>query len=48
MIPKDDQYDGLNVLGKVLMEIREEMKNGSDHRKWVEDQKVEKDKNLWP
>ena len=48
MIPRKNQYEGLNILGKVLTEIREEMKNSTDHKKWVEDQKIEKDNNLWP
>lgn len=40
MIQKNGKFEGLNTLGKALHQIREEMKNGSDFRKWVEDQKV--------
>lgn len=28
-------YDGLNTLGKILEDVRQEMKNGTDFKHWV-------------
>ena len=40
MIPRNGSYDGLNTLGKILTEVREEMKKGTDFVNWVNDQNL--------
>lgn len=38
MLQLNSTFQGLNTLGKVLMQIREQIKNNNDHAQWVDDQ----------
>lgn len=40
MILNNGKYDGLNTLGKIVTQIREDMRKGSDSRKWILDQNI--------
>lgn len=40
VLQRNGEFDGLNTLGKILTEVREEMRNGTDFRNWVKDQNV--------
>jgi hypothetical protein len=42
------QGKGSNTLGKILMAIREEIRNGSDWPRWITDQGTENNEKMCP